>query len=110
MLFVDLVEEATETRHHRDLFVGQSGNASLERLITFFDFKPGSVIPEHSHPHEQITYVIQGKMEFRLGEETRVLRAGEGACCPPGVTHSAVILDEPTVGLDAWHPVREDYK
>jgi len=79
-------------------------------MMTFFDFAPGSVIPEHDHPHEQVPYVVRGAMEFTLGGETRVLRAGEGACCPPGVPHSAVILDEPTVAVDSWYPLREDYK
>jgi quercetin dioxygenase-like cupin family protein len=79
-------------------------------MMTFFNFAPGSVVPEHDHPHEQITYVVQGAMKFRLGDETQVLRAGEGACCPPGVPHSAVILDEPTIALDTWYPQREDYK
>lgn len=79
-------------------------------MMTFFDFDPGSVVTEHDHPHEQITYVVQGAMEFHLGGETWVLRAGDGACCPPGVPHSAVILDEPTVALDAWYPLREEYK
>ena len=78
-------------------------------MMTFFDFEPGSVVPEHDHPHEQITYVIQGGMEFTLGGETCILRAGEGVCCPPGVSHGAVILDEPTVVIDAWYPVREEY-
>ena len=53
-------------------------------MMTFFSFEPGSVVPEHDHPHEQITYVVQGSMEFALGGETRILRAGEGVCCPPG--------------------------
>ena len=79
-------------------------------MMTFFDFAPGSVVPEHSHPHEQITYVVRGAMEFTLGGETRVLRAGDGVCIPPGVRHGAVVLDEPTVALDAWHPPREEYK
>jgi quercetin dioxygenase-like cupin family protein len=79
-------------------------------MLTFFTFEPGCAVPEHDHPHEQISYVIQGGMEFTLGGETRVLRAGEGASCPPGVPHGAIILDEPTVVLDAWHPVREEYK
>ncbi|MDY7078162.1 MAG: cupin domain-containing protein [Chloroflexota bacterium] len=79
-------------------------------MITFFDFAPGSVIPEHDHPHEQITYVLQGTMEFRLGDERHTLRAGDGVCCPPNIPHSAVILDEPTVALDAWYPLREEYK
>ncbi len=78
-------------------------------MMTFFNFEPGSVVPEHDHPHEQITYVVQGGMAFTLGGETRTLRAGEGVCCPPGVSHRAVILDEPTIALDAWYPVREEY-
>ena len=79
-------------------------------MMTFFNFAPGSIVPEHDHPHEQIAYVVQGAMEFHLGDETRVLRAGDGACIPPGVPHGAVILDEPTIALDAWYPAREDYK
>jgi quercetin dioxygenase-like cupin family protein len=78
-------------------------------MMTIFDFEPRSVVPEHDHPHEQITYVVQGSMEFTLGGETRILRAGEGACCPSGVSHGAVILDEPTIAVDAWYPVREEY-
>ena len=79
-------------------------------MITFFDFEPGSVLPEHAHPHEQITYVVSGAMEFRLGGEVRILRAGDGVCSPPGVTHGAVVLDEPTFVLDAWYPQREEYR
>jgi quercetin dioxygenase-like cupin family protein len=79
-------------------------------MMTFFDFEPGSVVPEHSHPHEQITYVTRGGIEFRLGDEKRVLRAGDGVCCPPNVVHSARVLDEPTSALDAWYPPREEYK
>ena len=79
-------------------------------MLTFFDFEPRCAVPEHSHPHEQITYVMQGAMEFHLGDETRVLRAGDGVCCPANAPHSAVVLDEPTVALDAWYPPREEYK
>ncbi len=79
-------------------------------MITFFTFAPHTVIPDHAHPHEQITYIVEGAMEFTLGEETRVLRAGEGVCIPPNVRHGARVLDASTMALDAWHPVREEYK
>ncbi|HEY76623.1 MAG TPA: cupin domain-containing protein [Thermoflexia bacterium] len=79
-------------------------------MVTFFEFAPNTVIPTHDHPHEQITYVVEGEMEFTLGEETRRLRAGEGVCIPSGTPHGARILDRRTVALDAWHPPREDYK
>ena len=79
-------------------------------MITFFDFEPNAIVPEHHHPHQQITWIISGAMEFDLDGEKRVLRAGDGALIGPNVPHSAVILDEPCRALDAWHPVRDDYR
>jgi quercetin dioxygenase-like cupin family protein len=79
-------------------------------MITFFDFEPATVIPRHHHPHQQITWVISGAMEFELDGEVRVLQAGDGALIPPDTPHGATILDEPCQALDAWHPVREDYR
>ena len=79
-------------------------------MLTFFTFEPGAAVPEHAHPNEQITVVVEGAMEFTLGDETRVLRAGNGVCIPPDVPHKAVVLDEPTEAYDAWNPPRKDYK
>jgi quercetin dioxygenase-like cupin family protein len=79
-------------------------------MLTFFTFEPRSVVPEHRHPNEQITLVTRGAMRFTLGGESRVLKAGDGACIPPDAPHSAVILDEFTEAIDAWNPPREDYK
>ena len=79
-------------------------------MLTFFTFAPNAVVPEHDHPHEQITLVTRGAMEFTLDGEAKVLRAGEGVCIPPNVAHKAVILDEETEAIDAWNPPREDYK
>ena len=78
-------------------------------MITFFEFEPDTIIPAHEHPHEQITYIVEGEMEFTLDQETRRLGPGEGVCIPSGVRHGARILDQRTVVLDAWHPPREDY-
>jgi quercetin dioxygenase-like cupin family protein len=79
-------------------------------MITFFDFEPGTVIPEHHHPHQQITWVVSGAMEFDRAGEKQVLRAGDGVLIAPDVPHSAIILDEPCQAIDAWHPIREDYR
>ena len=79
-------------------------------MLTFFTFEPRSVVPEHAHDNEQITVVTRGAMEFTLAGQKRILRAGDGACIPPNVKHSALILDEETEAYDAWSPPREDYK
>lgn len=79
-------------------------------MLTFFEFEPRAVIPEHHHSHQQITYVIAGAMEFNLNGEKQKLCAGDGVLIPPDTPHAAVILDEPCRALDAWHPIREDYR
>ncbi|MDD4903960.1 MAG: cupin domain-containing protein [Candidatus Bipolaricaulis sp.] len=79
-------------------------------MLTFFTFEPGSVVPPHRHPNEQITIVVRGAMEFSLDGESRVLRVGDGVCIPPNTPHAARILSEPTVAYDAWSPPRDDYR
>ncbi|NOZ69146.1 MAG: cupin domain-containing protein [Deferribacteres bacterium] len=79
-------------------------------MMTFFDFEPDAVIPFHKHPHEQITYIIEGEMEFTLEGVTRILRAGEGVVIPPDQEHGARVQDKPAKAVDAWYPIREDYR
>ena len=79
-------------------------------MLTFFDFEPDTIIPEHQHPHEQITLILEGAMAFTLGDKIQVIRAGEGVTIPPNALHGARILSEPTKAIDAWHPIRKDYK
>ena len=77
-------------------------------MITHFIFEPGAVAPGHDHPHEQISFILEGEMEFTLAGETRVLTAGQGVTIPPGLRHGARALTR-TLVLDAWSPVRSDY-
>jgi quercetin dioxygenase-like cupin family protein len=79
-------------------------------MVTFFDMEPNARLPEHHHPHQQITWIVSGSMEFNLDGEKRVLHAGDGVLIPPDTPHGAVILDEPCHAVDAWHPVRDDYR
>jgi quercetin dioxygenase-like cupin family protein len=79
-------------------------------MLTFFEFAPCAVVPEHAHPNEQITIVTKGALDFTLGDERRLLRAGEGVRIPPNVRHGARVLEESTEAWDGWSPPREDYK
>jgi len=79
-------------------------------MMTFFEFEEGAVIPPHSHPHEQITFVQEGELEFTLKGETMVLSEGQGVVIHANEEHSARVNKGPARALDAWHPVREDYR
>jgi len=79
-------------------------------MLTFFSFASGAEVPEHAHPHEQITVISEGALEFTLAGETRLLRAGDGVCIPANVPHSAKATEGPTEAVDAWHPPRDEYR
>jgi quercetin dioxygenase-like cupin family protein len=70
--------------------------------------KKGCVVPRHSHHNEQVTYILEGALQFGLNGETIVVRAGEVLCIPPNVPHDAVALED-TVDLDIFTPPREDW-
>jgi quercetin dioxygenase-like cupin family protein len=54
------------------------------------DLAPGVAFPPHSHPGEEIAYVIEGLLEYRLeGRQPVTLKAGESLFIPAGTIHSA---------------------
>lgn len=54
------------------------------------DFAPGVAFPPHSHPGEEIAYVLEGLLEYRLeGKPPVTLKAGEALFIPAGTIHSA---------------------
>lgn len=99
------------TGSHHQLFPGVEirTTAGSGLMLSLVHFEPRSVVPEHSHPHEQMGMMISGRLEFTVGGVTRVLGPGDMWSIPGGVPHRVVALDEPAVALDVFHPIREDY-
>jgi quercetin dioxygenase-like cupin family protein len=79
-----------------------------ESLMTKFILKAGSELPSHSHPYEQIGYLIQGRLRLAIGGEVRETGPGDSWCIPSGLEHRAEILED-SVALEIFSPVREDY-
>jgi len=77
--------------------------------LSFVDIQPGARLPEHSHPHEQITYLIEGELEMVIGGEKMLLTPGMVHVIPSNVPHSAIARTFVKV-LDAFSTVREDYR
>lgn len=78
-------------------------------MLVEWRMQPGTVVPEHSHPHEQCGYVISGKMLFTIEGQEREVPLGTGYLIPPNVPHRAR-FKEFTVLVDIFSPPREDYR
>jgi quercetin dioxygenase-like cupin family protein len=68
----------------------------------------GWVGARHSHPHEQLIYIVRGCIHFEQPDGTAVLRAGDSLLIPGGVEHQASASEDSEV-LDVFTPMREDY-
>lgn len=68
----------------------------------------GSVMAVHSHPHEQVTFILEGELEMTIGGEKMLLKKGCIHVIPGNVPHGAVAHVDCVV-LDVFNPVREDY-
>jgi unsaturated pyranuronate lyase len=82
-----------------------------ERLtLAVVELDPGSVVPEHHHDHEQLGIVLRGEVTFRVGDETRALTAGGTWRIPSNVPHEVHVGPEGAVVIDAFAPVRDDWR
>ena len=81
---------------------------SDKMLLGEFTFEKGVEIPTHSHPHEQMGYLVAGRMRMTLGDDVADCGPGDSWHAPPNLPHSAVAL-EPSVVVEVFHPAREDY-
>lgn len=91
--------------------VTRSGFRGDDVLLVMNWLQPGMQTNPHSHPCEQIVYVVQGRMRFVIGDE--VIEAGAGSVIrvPPNVRHyGEPIGSEPVLNLDVFAPFREDYR
>ncbi|MBM4466039.1 MAG: cupin domain-containing protein [Chloroflexi bacterium] len=81
-----------------------------ERLMVVqVTLEEGAVVPAHRHPHEQITYIVEGELSMQVEGQTHVLRAGDSLLFPSDVEHGATALQH-TIVVDTFSPPREDYK
>ena len=77
-------------------------------MLVRHEMQKGWVGAKHSHPHEQLVYVISGHIRFTGGGKTFDARSGDSFVVPGGVEHQASALEESEV-LDVFTPYREEY-
>jgi quercetin dioxygenase-like cupin family protein len=72
-------------------------------------FDSGAELAMHAHPHEQVTYLVSGALELRVGGQPFTLSAGDSILVPGGAAHGGVARVR-SVAIDAFSPPREDLK
>lgn len=77
-------------------------------LLAEFRMAADSLLPSHSHHHEQTGYLVKGRIRLTIGQQTYDVWPGDSWCIPGGTEHSAEIL-ECSLAIEAFSPVREDY-
>jgi quercetin dioxygenase-like cupin family protein len=77
-------------------------------MVAQLDIKKGSVVPEHSHENEQVTWIMKGKLRLTLEGKDIDVGEGEVLVIPSNVKHSAIALED-TLDVDIFNPVRSDW-
>jgi unsaturated pyranuronate lyase len=78
-------------------------------MLVQFNFGAGVTAAMHSHPHEQIGYVVSGTIDLIMdGHAPTRLTAGSSYYVAPNVRHG-IVTHAPTVLLDCFAPIREDF-
>jgi quercetin dioxygenase-like cupin family protein len=98
----DIKSEQLNPLNSRRVISGQ------KLMLAEFTTKKGSVVPTHKHVHEQVSFVLKGRVRFMVGGEELVAKKGDIIMIPPNVEHSAVTLED-SVGLDVFTPLRDDW-
>ena len=70
--------------------------------------KKGALVPTHQHESEQITYILEGALLFRLEGKEVTVGEGQVMLIPSNVPHSAEALED-TLDLDVFSPIRQDW-
>ena len=106
MAFVDFNSKVKLT-----IWPGIVGSFHHTDSITFghIQLDKGTPLPEHSHPHEQWTHVIKGKLKLTIEGESQILEPGMSAYIPSDKKHSGQALTHCYV-IDCFSPVREDIR
>ena len=81
---------------------------SPEMMLVRHTMAQGWVGVQHSHPHQQMVYVVRGRIRFEHPDGIFEAGPGDSFLVPGGVPHQASALEDSEV-LDIFTPMREDY-
>jgi len=80
-------------------------------MVAQIELRRGCIVPQHAHVHEQVSYVLDGRLELTVGDETPEtyeLVGGDILVIPSNIPHAARALEDTRV-VDVFSPPREDW-
>ena len=77
-------------------------------MLVIADFKAGGVGQLHNHHHSQVTYVDSGEFEMTIGDDVRIIKAGDSYYIPPMVMHGCTCIKAGKL-IDELSTMREDF-
>lgn len=77
--------------------------------LAYWTIKAGSALPEHSHPHEQVSNLMKGEFELTIADVPIRLEPGKVVIIQGDQPHSGRAITDCEI-LDIFYPVREDYQ
>ncbi len=96
-----------------DTFRRQAHTGNI--MVTVVDFVngPSAAAPPHQHPHEQISYIAEGRVNFIIyeGDEKMVslVEPGDLVVVPPNAPHTVEPLTASARLIDCFYPIRQDF-
>jgi quercetin dioxygenase-like cupin family protein len=94
--------------HGRERYLGYTDKLMMV-VIDFNDGPTSEPDPPHSHPHEQVSYVVTGELIAHIGKETRRLGPGDIFTVSPDVSHTIQLLTAHVRLVDTFTPLRDDF-
>ena len=101
----DMPKEKVTDQISRRLVTGE------KMMLAHVYLDKGAIVPKHQHHNEQLTYILEGRLRFWIGEqgeETLDVGPGEVLHIPSNVWHKAEALAD-TLDVDVFSPPREDW-
>lgn len=94
----------------KEIFPGYKAKFINSENMTFayWTIEEGSSFPEHAHEHEQVLSMLEGKLELKVGRDTKILKSGDVAIIPSNMPHSGKAIKKVNA-IDVFCPVRQDY-
>lgn len=88
--------------------VGRRFITGTNEMISQVKLSKRALVPEHEHESEQISYLLEGVLQFHIAGEELIVHAGQVVVIPPHVPHSVITIED-ALAVDVFSPIRHDW-